>query len=234
MATGATSRQATDHTALAACMAAGSVRYYAALVAHGRVVIDTAERRLPLRHSHRRYAIDSPQGRLALSVPVIGSTNAMPVALRDVIISEHDSWRDRHWGALFSAYGKTPYFDFLADDLHRLYLTPNEPQRLLDFNLAMHRLLVEFLDLPLETIVAGEDDGVSVPDDANVTDLRPLTAGKRRDRLPVNDVAYHQAWQHRHPFLPDLSLLDLACNCGREAIRVLIKMTATNLSNPSR
>ena len=123
-------------------MCAGDVRCYAAMVNAGEVVIDATERHLPLRHSHHRYVIDAPNSAVKLTVPLVGYTNAMPVMMRDVLMSEHGNWRHLHWGALFSSYGKSPFFDFIADDLHRIIVDGTQ-KHLLDFNDELVQLHIE-------------------------------------------------------------------------------------------
>ena len=199
-------------------MTAGSVRCYAAMLAAKRVYVDAAERNLPLRHSHHRYLIDGPNGVHRLTVALARRTNAMPVAMRDVLISEHGDWRRRHWGALFSAYGKTPYFDYIADDLQPIVMGCQS--RLLDFNRQLQRLIVDFLDLPIEVITVEVTDALA----AECVDLRGRMGGKQADALPIADVPYPQLWAARHGFQPGLSILDLLMNEGREAIFTLQKM----------
>ncbi len=203
-------------------MTAGSVRYYAAALSAGHVVIDDTETRLPLRHGHHRYTIQANDGSCrTLSVPLEGTTNAMPVALRDVVISNHGRWRAEHWGALYSAYGRSPFFDYIAPELHRL-LVEGKQHYLLELNNDLQQLVCEFVDLPVRWTMRSLFDSEGEP----VADLRRCTAGKHGDTLPVHDVAYHQVWQERAGgFTAGLSILDLVFNTGREAIITLSDMT---------
>lgn len=202
---------------------AGSVRYYAAMLNAGSVLIDHDERHLPLRHSHHRYRIEGANGAITLTVPIIKETNAMPVAMRDVRISEHGNWRHLHWGALFSAYGKSPFFDYVADDLEKIFMGNQE--FLLDFNMQLHNLIVDFLDLPVETAVGSGDDAIM----QEAVDLRTKIGGKKPDKLPINNVEYYQVWTPRYGFQPNLSIIDLMMNEGRESIFTLMKMNGKTL-----
>ena len=205
-------------------MCAGDVRCYAAMVKAGEVVIDATERHLPLRHSHHRYVIDAPNGPVKLTVPLVGSTNAMPVMMRDVLVSEHGNWRHLHWGALFSSYGKSPFFDFIADDLHHIIIEGSK-QRLLDFNMELHQLIVDFMDLPITTHVVSDEGEIADLAARDTLDLRGKIGGKRADTLPIDDVPYYQMWANRRDtFHPRLSILDLLMNEGREGIFTLLKM----------
>lgn len=199
-------------------MTAATVRCYAVMLAAGTVYVDPEQRQLPLRHSHHRYSIMGPNGAQKLTIPLVGSTNAMPVPMRQVRISEHANWRHLHWGALYSAYGRTPYFDYIADDLQRLLLDDSNPS-LLHFNQHLTHLIIDFLDLPVTVQLLDS----SVEADA-CCDLRQVLGTKRPDCLPIADVPYHQLWADRHGFTPGLSILDLLMNCGRESIFTLMKM----------
>ncbi len=200
-------------------MCAASVRCYAAALKAGTLLVDLDERRLPLRHSHHRYRVDGPNGLQTLTVPLVGATNNMMTPLRDVLISEHGDWRRLHWGALYSAYGRSPYFDYVADDLSRVI---HGSQRYLhDFNRQMHEVIVDFMDLPLVTRYLEQGGDVAAADE----DLRGRIGMKKPDALPINDVAYYQMWTGRDGFQADLSILDLMMNMGREGIFTLMAMT---------
>jgi hypothetical protein len=202
-------------------MCAASVRCYAAAINAGTLLVDLDETRLPLRHSHHRYCVDGPNGLQTLTVPLVGSSNNMMTPLRDVLISEHGDWRRLHWGALYSAYGRSPYFDYVADDLARVI---HGTQRYLhDFNLQMHELIVDFMDLPLKTAYV---NGIGADVKDRVVDLRGRIAMKKADTLPLANVPYYQMWSGRSGFNPGLSILDLMMNMGREGIFTLQAMCA--------
>ena len=206
-------------TVVMGSMCAASVRCYAAALKAGTLLVDLDERRLPLRHSHHRYRVDGPNGLQTLTVPLVGATNNMMTPLRDVLISEHGDWRRLHWGALYSAYGRSPYFDYVADDLSRVI---HGSQRYLhDFNRQMHEVIVDFMDLPLETRYLEQGGDAAAADE----DLRGRIGMKKPDALPINDVAYYQMWTGRDGFQADLSILDLMMNMGREGIFTLMAMT---------
>ena len=200
-------------------MCAASVRCYAAALKAGVLQVDLDERRLPLRHSHHRYRIDGPNGVQTLTVPLVGSTNNMMTPLREVLISEHGDWRRLHWGALYSAYGRTPYFDYVADDLYRIIY--GNQRHLHEFNAQLHGLIVDFMDLPLETRYP---ERVGELEHEEALDLRGRIGMKKADALPIANVPYYQMWPGQGNFIPDLSVLDLMMNTGREGIFTLLEM----------
>ncbi len=202
-------------------MCAASVRCYAAALEAGTLLVDLDERRLPLRHSHHRYRIDGPNGVQTLTVPLVGSTNNMMTPLSDVLISEHGDWRRLHWGALFSAYGRSPYFDYVADDLARVI---HGGQRYLhELNSQLHEVIIDFMDLPITTRYFTSEERPETDAD----DIRGRIAMKKPDNLAIDNVPYSQMWTARQGFVPDLSILDLMMNMGREGIFTLMAMTGS-------
>ncbi len=209
-------------TLITGSMCPGSVRYWAAALAAGTVYIDPEERHLPLRHSHHRYAIEGPNGVQQLTVPLVGETHNMATPMREVRISEHGNWRRLHWGALYSAYGRTPYFDHIAPELEAIIVDGHQTH-LLELNTQLQQLIVEFMDLPIQFSAQSTHQ-----DFFNFNDLRGKIDMKRPDTLPLTDVPYYQVWAHRYGFVPRLSILDLLMNEGREGIFTLLRMAITD------
>ena len=183
------------------------IGWWAAALRAGRVMVDMDECRLPSRHGYHRYAIMGPGGVQQLSIPLARSTRGWSTPLCEVAISEHANWRRVHWGALYSAYGQTPYFDYVADDLQRV--VHGGQNLLIDYNRQMQQLIVDFMQLPV-TFDYGHGRG---------------DVGARLTVEDVQDVPYHQLWSNRHGFQPRLSILDLMMNEGPEGIFTLLKMT---------
>ena len=206
-------------TAIVGSACAGSVGYYAALLAAGHVIVDTGERRLPLRHSHHRYAIAGPNGETRLTVPLVGDTVVMGIPLSEVRISEHARWRHQHWGALMAAYGKSPYFEHAAPALQSI-LVEGGQTHLLDLNRDLHEFVVDFMELPITTSYEEVEPDARL--EAN--DWRKSLGTKCGDLLPLDNVPYYQPWADRHGFMPGMSILDLLMNEGREGIFTLLNM----------
>lgn len=209
-------------TLITGSMCPGSVRYWAAALAAGTVYIDPEERHLPLRHSHHRYAIEGPNGVQQLTVPLVGETHNMVTPMREVRISEHGNWRRLHWGALYSAYGRTPYFDHIAPELEAIIVDGHQTH-LLELNTQLQQLIVEFMDLPIHFCAQSTHQ-----DFFNFIDLRGKIDMKRPDTFPLTDVPYYQVWADRHGFVPRLSILDLLMNEGHEGIFTLLRMAITD------
>lgn len=144
-----------------------------------------------------RCWIDSPNGKLALTVPVDRSTFVGGKCLtKDVRVSYHQDWQRQHWYALESSYFNSPFFEYLQDDFRPIY--ERHWDYLIDLNEALIGKCLELLDLPHPILRTEEYIGIDAFASANV---RP----------------YYQVFAHKHGFQPDLSIADLIFNMGPEA-----------------
>lgn len=197
---------------------AGSIRYYAAMLSCKNIIIHSGEKYNKNAWGWNHCHIIGANGTQNLTLPLIKPSGGSLITSKDLFISEHGDWRRIHWGALFSAYGKSPFFDYIADDLKSIYEN-QKLTRLMDFNMAIHNLIVDFLDLPIELSVCDE-----IPTE-NISDLRRKVGEKHADNLTfIHDIPYWQVWQERYGFTPDMSIIDLLMNHGRESILILNKM----------
>lgn len=184
---------------------AGSVQYYAHMVRSGEALIVTDEPITRRDKSHHRCDIIATNGPQTLAIPIEKVVKWYGFTMKDMRISEHGDWRILHWRAIYSAYGKTPFFEYVAPDLQAIY--ERGDHWLLDFNTALHELIVDFLDLPITTrYVEAAGSGI--------TTCRVAPA--------ENPVPYHQIWAPKYGFAGNLSIIDLLMNKGREAIFTLL------------
>ena len=203
---------------------AGSVRYYAAMLACKKVIVSIGDKRSKMSWNTNHCNLVGANGKQTLTLPLIKPIEGPVGTLNDVKISEHGDWRRVHWGALFSAYGKSPFFEYISDELQSIYENHNL-DNLVDFNKAIHNLVVEFLDLPINVTFEAELPQIN----EDTIDFRGKVGVNKSDKLSfIQEQTYWQVWQERHGFIPDLSIFDLLMNQGREAIFTLKKMMLFN------
>ncbi|MBR1800185.1 MAG: WbqC family protein [Bacteroidaceae bacterium] len=166
------------------------ISWYRSYRAAANPVIDTAEHYVK-QTLRNRCTIAMPDGPQHLVIPVEAASSHVPI--RDIRISEHGNWRHHHWNALRTAYGKSPFFEYCADDFAPFYLSRTHDY-LIDFNAALHELVSTLIDLQQEV---------------------PATLQRSREGAPL---PYYQVFRQRLGFLPDLSIVDLLFNMGPEAI----------------
>ena len=133
--------------------------------------------------------------------------------VKDLRISDHNQWRRVHWNALQSAYSESPFFEYYADDLHPFF--EQKYDYLLDFNESIRQKVCELLDIHPDVSYTLDFRHQT----SDITDYRDVINAKHP--LPDADFApkaYWQVFQHKHGFLPNLSILDLLFNMGPESI----------------
>ena len=186
---------------------------YARLYAADALVVDDVSPFVKQTYRNRAV-IATENGTLPLTVPVVHDGGK--TAMRDVRVSEHGNWRHQHWNAIVSAYRKSPFFEYYADDFAHFY--EERDGFLLDFNLRLHNVVGELLGLQREVKFLSE-----IPVDAkNVVDLRCIAEPKALES--VDGVAlqpYYQVFAGRNGFIPSLSIIDLLFNMGPEGLLVL-------------
>ena len=160
-----------------------------------------------------RCWIDSPNGALALTVPVVKTGAKTP--MRDIRISDHGNWRHQHWIALESSYRQSPFFEYYADDFAHFY--EERDGFLMDFNLRLHGVISELLGLEREIKII--DNGHKATD---FIDLRNIAEPKAvADVKDYTAHQYYQVFAQRNGFIPNLSIVDLLFNMGPEGLLVL-------------
>ena len=214
----------------------GSVEHYRLLARCEKAIIDTGEHYE--RQSYRnRTTIIGPNGTNDLVVQIARrSGKKMPV--RSVGLSYAETWPQQHLHAIRSAYGQTPWFVHYIDEIEQVILQKYE--RLVDLDMATIRLGMKWLGVKTELVVSeeyvvqsslsdvlcGPEDpgriGHRTSDNSTTLDLRTSFHPKKPLPSEVTPVRpYTQVFTDRHGFIPRLSIIDVVCNCGPEAGRII-------------
>ena len=176
----------------------------------GRVFVEACET-FHKQTYRNRCIIDSPQGPLALTVPVVHEKTD----IRHLRLSDHDNWRRQHWQALTSSYMNSPFFEFYEDDFRPFFT--DEWEFLYDLNEAIVRKCCELIgiDIQMQPTESYEKEPVN--------DLRDLISPKHDwlDDTHFRPQPYYQVFAVQHGFLPNLSVADLLFNTGPESLIVL-------------
>ena len=186
------------------------VPLYVRLYAADAMVVDDVS---PfVKQTYRNRAVIAAEGgTLPLTIPVVHDGGRMP--MRDVRISEHGNWRHQHWNALVSAYRKSPFFEYYADDFAHFY--EERDGFLMDFNLRLHAVVSELLGVEREVKFLSDEA-------AGAVDLRAIAEPKALEAIDgVALQPYYQVFAQRNGFVPSLSVVDLLFNAGPEGLLVL-------------
>ncbi|UYZ57360.1 WbqC family protein [Hymenobacter latericus] len=166
-----------------------------------------------------RCLVLTAQGVQPLTVPVIDGNRSEKVRIDALEIDYRQNWIHRHWRTLQTAYGGSSYFEYYADYLHDIYVS--KPDRLFDLNLALLRLLLRCLRLPLPVEYTTEWHA-RYPAEP-VLDRRDWLSPKQLPDSPSGaglQRPYRQCFGAE--FVPGLSVLDLLFAAGPAAGTYLV------------
>ena len=165
-----------------------------------------------------RCWIDSPNGALALTVPVVKTEGK--TAMKDIRISDHGNWRHQHWVALESSYRQSPFFEYYADDFAPFY--EKKWEFLADYNEELMALVTSLLDIqkPVTRTQTYSPSPLPAPPLGECLNAAaiPSAASVALPQRGSGEGAYYQVFASRHGFLPDLSIVDLLFNLGPEGV----------------
>ena len=203
----------------------GPISWYSRLLRTENWQID--DREYYVKQTTRNHClIATANGIQKLTVPVEKPSRSEergarsePLLTREVRLSDHGKWRTEHWNALCTAYGESPFFDYYADDL-RPFFERRDWEYLFDYNMAILQKMLELIAPNGQGVQEYRSTGVqtNVNCQLSIANQRSLAEGKSNCQL---GEAYWQVYQQRHGFQPDLSIIDLLCCMGPEAILYL-------------
>jgi hypothetical protein len=188
------------------------ISFLSALYGESYVYLDLYEsyRKMSFRN---RCFIAGAEGIISLSVPLKNGRNQL-LPMNEVRISETEPWRTRHFKSICSAYNRSPFFEYYADELKALYL--QDIGRLAEWNLSCLDWLHKKLDWPAE--IRFTESPIAFGE-AGWEDLRNRVVPK--NYFQWNPVKYRQVFEERVGFFPNLSVLDLLFNTGKQAGELL-------------
>ena len=175
-----------------------------------------------------RCIIATANGLQALTVPVdthpvldASAAESAKCLLKDVRISDHNQWRRIHWNALQSAYSESPFFEYYADDIRPFF--EQKYDFLVDFNEAIRQKMCELIDIHPSVEYTQEflppQEVSSTTHHPIIHDFRDVISAKHPQPDADFEVKrYWQVFQHKHGFLPNLSILDLLFCMGPESV----------------
>jgi hypothetical protein len=188
------------------------VQYFSILNKHRNDTLIEKHEHFPKQTYRNRAHIYSPDGLLALVVPVVkGSKVHTPV--KDVKISYEFNWQRLHWMSLQSCYRRSAYFEFYEDELARFY--EERFNYLFDYNEQLLDTILKFSKLKVDLQYTTE-----------YKRSYDVIADHRNTIHPKKDHAfeqkpYYQVFEERKGFLPDLSIIDLLFNQGPQTLNYL-------------
>jgi hypothetical protein len=181
---------------------------------------------------HNRNRIKTANGELTLTVPVSYGGNSRTF-IKDMPINNKMKWSEKHWRSISLAYSKAKYFRDLQEPLESIYL--KEWEFLGDLNIALIELLRKYLGIKTKCVRSSELNAEGENNEKLVNLCKILGVDKFIVKPGTNDYHPQEYFEERgigfeyftykpepYPqlygdFIPGLSILDYAMNCGPES-----------------
>ena len=169
------------------------LHWWAALLEAPQAGISLYEGPPDWRFPPNRYHIATANGGQTLSIPLQGGRRQR-LPLGELHIDYLHDWQRQHWGALYSAYGRAPFFEHYGEALKSIVYSSAST---LD---ALCRMSIDWLARELRLPLSFKEG----------TSQMPLEWQKPEPALPE----YHQVFESKWGFIPNLSAIDLLMNEG--------------------
>lgn len=186
----------------------GSLDYWAAIIQSNSLILETQESFSKQSYRNRCY-IDSPNGPLMLNLPI---KHGSASKIDEIAISYQEDWPLKHWQAIQTSYGQSPFFEAIAEDLQAILF--QRYSNLWSLNEALRQQIAQWLrvDLPIEYTQGWNP----TPSNPTVLDWREQIHPKKPSVVAAFPT-YPQEFDHKHGFLANLSILDLLFQEGPAA-----------------
>jgi hypothetical protein len=191
------------------------IQYYSEFLKSEKVHIEQFENFIKQTYRNRCVVLGG-NGPIQLIVPVVKGRGPK-ILIKDLKISYDTDWQRNHWRTIFSAYSSSPFFEYYKDDIQPFFETKH--QFLLDFNLKIHEIICELLEIDNNAILTDDFEKVS----EGTINLRESISPKikMQNELHFQPVEYTQVFSDKLGFVSNLSILDLLFNEGPNGYSIL-------------
>ncbi|MEM9329282.1 MAG: WbqC family protein [Bacteroidota bacterium] len=192
----------------------GSLEYFVLISQFDAIQWEVREHFVKQTYRNRAVVLTA-NGPQNLIVPVKYSRQT---ALIDVKIEYAERWVKDHWGAIYSAYGKAPFFEHFGPYFQRVFA--NRPTFLWELCHEMMTLCLKCLQIDRSITLT---QSYEKEDHEGLYDYRNLIHPKKAfgERSVYKSYPYFQIFGKE--FVPNLSVLDLLLSLGNESSTILEK-----------
>jgi hypothetical protein len=189
------------------------VEYFVQLNKYRTDVWIEKEEHFPKQTYRNRANIYSPDGSLALVVPVVKGSK-VHTKVTDVKISYDFRWQRLHWMSLQACYRRSAYFEYYEDEFTRFY--EQQYDFLFDYNQQLLELILKCMKMNIQ-LQYTETFEPTYPE--TVADFRNSIHPKKESHF--QQKPYFQVFEERKGFLGNLSIVDLLFNQGPQSVNYL-------------
>ena len=163
-----------------------------------------------------RMVIVASQGPLNLTIPIIGGRD-QKTPINEIRMDYSTPWKEQHLKAIRTGYKRSPYFEYYEPTLVALY--NDHEENLVDFLFACQLWLKA--QLKADWAIIPFNNSNKQDDTKMVKYFSPWLPKNyaRCDSLPK----YHQVFEDKIGFIPNVSILDMLFCCGGKEVHQLLK-----------
>ncbi len=184
--------------------------FYFSRLIHASNIIIEKEENFHKQTYRNRCIILGANGPLNLTVPIEHTEPKIKIPNLNIFYQNH--WQLIHFRAIESAYRNSPYYEYYIDDFKVFF--QKKPTTLFDLNLDILKTCLNVIGC--KCLIEFTLDFVSEETD---TDFRFISPKKE-----ITDFifpVYHQVFDEKFSFVPNLSILDLIFNLGPDTSNYL-------------
>ena len=186
------------------------ISFFKMLKRHKRLHLETIEYYQKATYRNRCY-LPSANGIQMLSIPLLKGKNQQ-LPLKDVKICYEQNWQTQHFKTIKVIYKKSPFFEFYEPELEVLFHQKKE--YLIDWNIELLNFILQKINLKIE--IERTDSFQSIYQ--NIEDFRNVFINPFKDNQFNNHLTvYHQVFEEKIGFQPDMSVIDLLFAEGSNA-----------------
>ncbi len=188
------------------------VEYFVKMNIYKPDIVIEREEHFPKQTYRNRANVYSPDGVLALTVPVVKGSKTH-TKVKDVKISYDFEWQRLHWLSLQACYRNSAYFEYYEDEFAVFY--QKKFPFLFDYNEQLLQFILKSIKLKVELRYT-ETYEANYP---LLDDLRSTINPKIEANF--NQKPYFQVFEDRKGFFKNLSIIDLLFNQGPNSVHYL-------------
>lgn len=185
-----------------------SISFFSDLIKAKEVFIEQYEH-FEKQTNRNRCEILAANGVMKLIIPLEKHGNK--TLTKDIKISYKENWQKQHWRSIESAYNRSPFFEFYKDYFVGFYES-KKTTFIIDLNTQLTETVLKLLKINIHLKFTESY--------INSQTRIPIAIGTEPETR--NTKHYIQVFSNKHPFIPNLSIIDLLFNCGPQSIDYLL------------